>query len=67
MNLKKLFLKYCTENQFEINQSQIDTINNLRDLWFKKISNSFLLIRFLRIKKINLAFLLLVMWALAKQ
>ena len=42
MNLKKLFLKYCTENQFEINQSQIDTINNLRDFYKENFKYSFI-------------------------
>ena len=29
MNLKKLFLDHCEEEQYEINQNQLDLINNL--------------------------------------
>ena len=39
MNLKKLFLKHCIKKKFEINQSQIETVNHLQDYYtqnFKK-------------------------------
>ena len=32
MNLKKLFLKFCEDNQFEINHNQLDIIKNLKDI-----------------------------------
>jgi predicted ATPase len=30
MNLRKLFLKHCEDNNYEINQNQLDVINNLQ-------------------------------------
>jgi cell division protein ZapE len=41
MNLKELFLKYCEEKQFEINQSQIDVINNLKSYHVQNFKYSF--------------------------
>ena len=39
MNLKDLFVKHCEENNYEINQNQLDIINNLKNYYkdnFKK-------------------------------
>ena len=33
MNLKRLFLKHCEQNKYEINQNQLDTINVLEDFY----------------------------------
>ena len=41
MNLKKLFLEYCLEKKFEINQDQIDVINNLKDYYIQNFKQSF--------------------------
>ena len=30
MNLNKNFLKFCNENQYEINQNQLEIIENLK-------------------------------------
>ena len=42
MNLKKLFLKYCTDKKFEINQSQIEIINHLQDYYIQNFKQPFL-------------------------
>jgi cell division protein ZapE len=42
MNLKKLFLKYCTDKKFEINQSQVEIINHLQDYYIQNFKQSFL-------------------------
>ena len=31
MNLNKIFLKYCKNDKFEINNNQLDVIENLKD------------------------------------
>ena len=41
MNLKKLFLKHCSEKQFEINENQINIINNLKDYYTQNFKQSF--------------------------
>ena len=41
MNLKKLFLKYCTDKKFEINQSQVEIINLLQDYHIQNFKQSF--------------------------
>ena len=41
MNLKKLFLEYCLEKKFEINQDQIGVINNLKDYYIQNFKQSF--------------------------
>jgi cell division protein ZapE len=41
MNLKKLFLEYCAEKKFEINQSQIETIEHLQDYYKQNFKKSF--------------------------
>ena len=33
MNLNKLFLKHCKNNQYEINQNQLNIVNNLKDFY----------------------------------
>ena len=33
MNLKKLFINYCEDQQYEINQNQLDIINNLQNYY----------------------------------
>jgi cell division protein ZapE len=57
MNLKKLFLKHCKKQQYEINQNQIDIINYLKIYYtvnFKKI----FLLNFFKKKNIKLGFYL---------
>ena len=41
MNLKKLFLEYCEEKKFEINQSQIEIIKYLQDYYKQNFKKSF--------------------------
>ncbi|MDC1010838.1 cell division protein ZapE [Candidatus Pelagibacter sp.] len=41
MNLKKLFLKHCIKKKFEINQSQIETVNHLQDYYTQNFKKSF--------------------------
>ena len=46
MNLKKLFLEYCLEKKFEINQGQLGVINNLKDYYITRgIYDKFLIIK----------------------
>jgi len=42
MNLKKLFLVHCENNQFEINQNQLNVINNLKDYHVGNFNQTFL-------------------------
>ncbi|MBD1164351.1 cell division protein ZapE [Pelagibacterales bacterium SAG-MED13] len=42
MNLKKLFLDHCEEEQYEINQNQLDLINNLGHYYKSNFNQSFL-------------------------
>ena len=42
MNLKKLFLKHCEDQQYEINQSQLDIINYLKIYYIDNFKHSFL-------------------------
>ena len=42
MNLKKLFLKYCKEQQYEINQNQLDIINFLKIYYTENFTQNFL-------------------------
>ena len=42
MNLKKLFLKHCEDQQFEINQNQLDIINYLKIYYIENFKNTFL-------------------------
>jgi hypothetical protein len=50
MNLKKLFLKYCEDKKFEINQNQLDIIESSKDYYIENFKNLFLL-NFLKKKK----------------
>ena len=42
MNLKKSFLIYCDDNQFEINENQINVINDLQSYYLKNFKQNFL-------------------------
>ena len=42
MNLKKLFLKHCEDNQYETNQNQLNVINNLTDYYENSLNQSFI-------------------------
>ena len=42
MNLKKSFLTYCDEKQFEINENQIDVINDLQIYYRNNFKQNFL-------------------------
>mgnify|MGYP003388836181 CR=1 FL=1 len=42
MNLKKLFLKHCEDQQYEINQNQLNIINYLKIYYIENFKNSFL-------------------------
>ena len=42
MNLKKLFLKHCENNVYEINQRQLIIINNLLDYYKDNFDQSLL-------------------------
>ncbi len=42
MKLNKLFLNHCEDNQYEINQNQIDTIDNLNDYYSSNFNQNFL-------------------------
>ena len=66
MNLKKLFLKHCEVQQYEINENQLDIINYLKIYYTKNFAQSFLT-KIFKTKKKNLAFILLVMLVLEKQ
>jgi len=57
MNLKKLFINYCEDQQFEINQNQLDIINYLKIFYIENFTQSFL-IKFFKKKKNKLGFYL---------
>ena len=42
MNLKKLFLKHCEDQQYEINQNQLDIIDYLKIYYIENFKNFFL-------------------------
>ena len=42
MNLKKIFLKHCENNLYEINQKQLSIIRNLEDFFNDNFDQSFL-------------------------
>ena len=42
MNLKKLFLKHCEEQQYEINQNQLDIINYLKTYYIDNFTQNLL-------------------------
>ena len=54
MNFKKLFLKHCENQQYEINQNQLDIIDYLK-IYYTENFTQFFLTKFLKRKKINLA------------
>ena len=41
MNLKDLFVKHCEENNYEINQNQLDIINNLKNYYKNNFKKNF--------------------------
>ena len=43
MNLKKSFLKHCQNNQFEVNENQLDIIENLENFHKENFKQSFFL------------------------
>ena len=57
MNLNKIFLKYCKNNKFEINNNQLDVIENLKDYHQNNFNRS-LLSKFFKKKDIKLGFYL---------
>jgi cell division protein ZapE len=57
MNLKKLFLKHCDDQQYEINQDQLDTINHLKIYYTENFTQSFLT-KFFKKKKNKIGFYL---------
>jgi hypothetical protein len=66
MNLNKNFLKFCNENQYEINQNQLEIIDNLKKYYEDNFHQN--LINSIFKKKILIwVFILLVVWVLVKQ
>ncbi len=57
MNLNKIFLKHCKNNEYEINQNQIDIIENLKDYYQDNFHQSFFS-KILKKKNIKLGFYL---------
>ena len=57
MNLNKLFLNHCEDNQYEINQNQIDTIDKLKDFYSSNFNQNFLK-KFFKKEKSKLGFYL---------
>ena len=57
MNLKKLFLKYCEDQQYEINQNQLDIISYLKIYYTENFPHSFLT-KYFKKKKNKLGFYL---------
>ena len=43
MNLKKFFLEYCKDKNFEINQNQLKIINDLKDYYNNNFNQNFLI------------------------
>jgi len=42
MNLKKLFINYCKDNNYEINQNQIVLVEKLTGYYYDNFNKSFL-------------------------
>ena len=42
MNLKDLFIKHCEDNQFEVNQNQLNIIKKLKDYYIKNFNQTLL-------------------------
>ena len=57
MNLNKLFLNHCEDNQYEINQNQIDIIDKLKDFYSSNFNQNFLK-KFFKKEKSKLGFYL---------
>ena len=57
MNLKKLFLNHCENQQYEINQNQLDIINYLKIYYTENFTQSFFT-KFFKNKKNKLGFYL---------
>ena len=57
MNLKRLFLKYCENQQYEINQNQLDIINYLKIYYSENFRHTFFT-KFFKKKKNKLGFYL---------
>ncbi len=57
MNLNKNFLKFCNDNQYEINQNQLEIINNLKD-YYEENFNQNLIKKIFKKKGIYLGFYL---------
>ena len=57
MNLNKNFLKFCNENQYEINQNQLEIIENLKDYYEVNFHQN-LINRIFKKKDVNLGFYL---------
>mgnify|MGYP005994616727 CR=1 FL=1 len=57
MNLKKLFINHCEDQQYEINQNQLDIINYLRIYYSENFTQSFFS-NFFKKKKNKLGFYL---------
>ena len=57
MNLKKLFINHCEDQQYEINQNQLDIINYLRIYYSENFTQSFFS-QFYKKKKNKLGFYL---------
>ena len=58
MNLKKFFLKHCKDQQYEINQNQLDIINFLKIYYTENFTQNFFT-RFFKKKKSKLGFYLM--------
>ena len=57
MNLKKLFIKHCENQQYEINQNQLDIIDYLKIYYSENFQQSFL-IKYFKKRKNKLGFYL---------
>ena len=57
MNLKKSFLEYCEEEQFEINQNQLDIVNDLEN-YYKENFKQLYITKFFKKKNHKLGFYL---------
>ena len=57
MNLKKIFLKFCEDNHYEINQSQLEVIENLKKYYSINFHKNFFY-KIFKKKEIKLGFYL---------
>ena len=58
MNLKNLFLKFCEDNNYEINQNQLDIISSLKNFYLDNFNQS-LITKIFKKKKKKLGFYLM--------